>query len=450
MPRLPIVFIPGFIATELLSGNRVVFPPTQGTLSDPDRKARFIDLVCDLDELETGEPVRDIFFGLSKQAQSLYDLLRDYGYTTSDRRQFAAVGWDWRRAIDDPTTFTALRDAFLRLTAGSRVIVVVHSTGGLVLRRFLEAEPQWAASIDQIVAFGVPWGGTLKALRYLDGEKFGILRASLSARETRRVMSCSQAAFDLLPPPPAPGPGVSPPSLAFQSNRRISPMVTIDWIRQADRARMEPLATNAKRLMRSRAFPIAGARITNIAGFGATTENRADIAGPGRINFKYSDEGDGTVPLVSAEWIDGANVRTFHVPIGVYPVDQVPDYHSQLWNNRPLLEIYDQIFHDKPAEPFAAACLDSDDAAARGRDGLRVRISAAAGDGQALPNARVRFEDLRGTQPVAPMHDTRLTVRIPPSRLPTGEGAFGRFRAVVEWGPSSGRESRELVLIYRR
>jgi hypothetical protein len=360
--------------------------------------------------------------------------------------------------VDDPQTMTAVRDAFSRLTAGGNVIVMIHSTGGLVLRQFLEMEPQWGRRIEQVIAFGVPWGGTLKSLRYLDGEKFGVLNASLSKTQTRRVMSFCQAAFDLLPPPPLAG-ATPPPDLAFAGSQAVSPMVNIDWIRPADLAQMQPLATNARRLVRGPDFPLQpvnapvlpilaqhGVRITNIVGFGAATDTSVKIRGAGDLAFTATDEGDGTVPRVSAEWIRGAGLRTIFVPIGVHPTSQLPDFHSQLWHNLPLFEIYDQIFLGKDPEPFISASIDLDDAAARGQNGLRVRISAAGVDGQRLPNARFHFEDIRGTI-TGTLSSVTKTVKVPRANLPTTEGAFGRFRLIVEW---SGGQAKEVVLIYRR
>ena len=58
-----------------------------------------------------------------------------------------------------------------------------------------------------MLAFGVPWAGTLKALRNLDlGAAIGFpaLGLGLAASDVRRVMRTCQAAYDLLPPgPPA-------------------------------------------------------------------------------------------------------------------------------------------------------------------------------------------------------------------------------------------------------
>src|SRR5512133_2280450 len=96
--RPPVVFVPGFPASELVDGaGRVVFPPSAATLASGSKKQKFLDAVADLSRLTAGEPIRETFFGLEKEAQSLYDILRLYGYSLDDASRFRAIGWDWRR-----------------------------------------------------------------------------------------------------------------------------------------------------------------------------------------------------------------------------------------------------------------------------------------------------------------------------------------------------------------
>lgn len=90
-----------------------------------------------------GEPIRGVL-GIAKQAQSLYDVLREYGYTAADGSLLAPLGWDWRKALDDATVQADLAGAIERLAQqhGRKVVVIIHSTGGLVLRALLEAKPR--------------------------------------------------------------------------------------------------------------------------------------------------------------------------------------------------------------------------------------------------------------------------------------------------------------------
>lgn len=456
--RTPILFIPGFSATELREpGGRLIYPPSIETLADPKRKARLIRRLLDSSALVPGEPIRDVFFGLAKQAQSLYDVLKLYGYSTSNPEEFIAVGWDWRKAIDDEDVIRDLDVALISLARRGKVLAIVHSTGGLLLRRYLELHPHRAASIGQILGFGVPWAGTVTAFRYISkGAKFGFMSASLTPTETRTVMQHAQAAYDLLPPPGmANAPATdAPPSLVFENGVAVLPCAAVSWIRAADAAVVQPMAGHAMRLVRLPEIELPGhvtPPITNVVGFGAPTDVKAIIRGPGKVDFEASDEGDGTVPLVSAQWIRGAGVRTFHVPIGVYPTAGIPSYHSQLWDAPPLLEIFDQILLGTPPAPYVAAAIDTDDASAGGARGLRIRIAAAAANGAPLPSLGVTFEGLRQRVKRSLENRVRATVELPKSILPPYMGSpFVRFEAILKWGSGSAAETRELPLIYRR
>jgi pimeloyl-ACP methyl ester carboxylesterase len=183
MALKPVVFVPGFPASEIRqkSKNRTIFPPVLKDLTDDAKKKKLIRLLSGPDDppgdIVAGEPIRGVL-GVAKQAQSLYDVLREYGYTTQDGSLLAPVGWDWRKSVDDAAVQTDLAGAIERLAQqhGRKVVVIIHSTGGLVLRALLEAKPQLASKIEQILAFGIPWAGTLKAVRYLGkGEAFGLI-----------------------------------------------------------------------------------------------------------------------------------------------------------------------------------------------------------------------------------------------------------------------------------
>lgn len=214
MPLKPVVFIPGYPATELWYAPEHwrIFPPSLSDLANSPRKQRLIALLAGPDDppgsVVPGEPIRDVL-GIAKQAASLYDVLGGkFGYEAGNgSTSFAHVGWDWRKGVDDPSTVSAVSGAIERLSnanGGAGVVVIPHSTGGLVLRSVLESRPDIAARIDQVLAFGVPWAGTLKALHAIGvGDAEGILLWRINADEARRIASHSQAAWDLVPPDPA-------------------------------------------------------------------------------------------------------------------------------------------------------------------------------------------------------------------------------------------------------
>ncbi|MEE8277446.1 MAG: hypothetical protein V3R89_01825 [Thermoanaerobaculia bacterium] len=101
---------------------------------------------------------------------------------------FRPLGWDWRKPVYHRPTLTFIEHTIrdLHQKHGQRVVALVHSTGGLVLRALVESKPEVTDLLERIIAFGVPWAGTLMSLRMLSAkEGFGPF---LSAR---RAQPCS-------------------------------------------------------------------------------------------------------------------------------------------------------------------------------------------------------------------------------------------------------------------
>ncbi len=311
MPK-PILFIPGFPASELLdrTSGAIVFPPSLSTLASASKKAAFIERMIDVPgDLVAGPPIRDVL-GIAKQAQSLYDILDKFGYS-----DFEAVGWDWRLGIADAAVLDRVVDAVDRL--GDGIVAIIHSTGGLVFRALLEAHPDLTSRFAQVMAFGVPWRGTPEARYAMTvGESAGFLFAKITAAESREIISASQAAHDLLPE-----------NARFPQEFDLLP-------------------------------------VTNVCGWGS--------AAPWAAN---KDEGDGTVPLWSSSFITGANVRTFFLPIGAYVDASIPLPHPHIWDSPPVEQLFDEVLNDAPAKPFLCACADGDDYIDYDRD-VDVRVSA--------------------------------------------------------------------------
>lgn len=462
MPSRPVVFVPGFPASELWrhSPRQRVYPPSLSTLTDPIRKRAFIDAVCN-EDLVAGEPIREIIKWIAPEAQTLYDILRDYGYSvTEPSPNFAAVGWDWRKGVDDVLVLDAFESAIDNLfnSSGQKCVVIVHSTGGLVLRRLLEMRPHVVNRIEHILALGVPWGGTLKAFRFASvGEKFGILSASLSKTEAAKVMRHAQAAFDLFPPAPVAGASAAnlPPTLVVNANGdQISPLLSRQWVPAGDKALIDAHCDDAARLTRPRKITLPSSHqvppITNLVGWGAKTDTKCTIGSSGSISFGQTDQGDSTVPLVSAEWLEADEVRTFYLPIGIYTTGQIPEYHSHIWSGPPLLEIFDQVLNGKAAEPFLAVAVEPDDIPPAVGGTVRLRISAADARGRALPAAAIAFSRLQ--QPIArALNGVRDEVVIPRSALPIFiSGAYYRFEAIIGWRENSVIQQREIPIMFRR
>jgi pimeloyl-ACP methyl ester carboxylesterase len=468
MPVKPVVFIPGFIASQIIqkSKNRIVFPPSIGDLLDKEKKKRLIRLLSGPDDppgdIVAGEPVRHVLH-LSKQAESLYDILRSYNYSTSDPNQFAGVGWDWRLAVDHLKVQDDAAAAIRRLaqTHGSKVVVLIHSTGGLVFRRLLELRPDLAASVEQVFAFGIPWAGAPKSARYLaKGEAFGFMNARLTASDVREIMSHSQAAYDLFPPDPAKtdlrsASGTPLDLFVDASGAQVGPLVDLSWIpSSSSKDYMRERAHDADSRLGRRTSDIrlpGGAvmpPVTNVVGWGVETDTRC-VLDQGTVTIAGSDEGDNTVPTASASWLRGPGVRTFFLPVGVYPTAGIPSRHVRIWDSPPALELFDQVLQDKPAAPWVCAAADMDQSIDR-RSDVTVRLAAQDEQGNPLPQARATFRSVSSLQPVPFQGARRANVIVKRQGLQPNAGPdLFRFVVEVAWGDGGPDRRREIPVVIR-
>jgi Lecithin:cholesterol acyltransferase len=471
--RKPILFIPGFPASELrqVSTGRTIFPPSLGDLFDGDRRQQIVALLVGPDnpqgDIVAGEPIRDLL-GIAKQAESLYDILRNlYGYTTSSGDNFRPLGWDWRHAVDSPEILDRAEELLEELqgnNGGTKVVVIVHSTGSLVLRRLLETRPAVADRIDQVLAFGGTWAGDLAAVDALvNGFSVGIPGASLPAVDVAKIIRHTKAAYDLFPPDPAKthlvgrdGRPLSLFVLDAPGRPTVGPLVDLRWVPAGaanDFMRQNAADSDARLGARTIDIRIPGGvptpPITNVVGWGFLTETTCVLRGDGTIGIESTKQGDGTSAAASASWLDGPAVRTVFVPVGVYPTNGIPTIHSRIWDAPPLLQIFDEVLLDHPKEEFVCAAADSTEMIDSHSD-VTLRVSAVGPSGGGLPNATVQLPGI-AVHPISFQGQPRIDIVIPRAAIhPDLHGIF-HFQANVSWDRAAGgREQREVVLILKR
>ena len=404
----PLVFIPGFPASELHDDNgNVVFPPSPGTLLDNARKREFFDRMLDIPgDLVAGPPIRSIL-GIAKQAQSLYDILRRLGYRPTD---FARIGWDWRLGVDAQPTLDAIAVA-VKAFAPRKVVMLVHSTGALVLRAFLEAHPELVPNIEQVLSFGGAWCGTLEALYAVHvGHSESILGIKLiTSDEGANLIGHAQAAYDLFPPDPARTQMDDVPLVTDANGDPAGANVDQSWIKQG-RSYSSALADNADRRLGARNPNFGPLPMTNVAGWGGPTWPRATLATRDVIfGTPDKDAGDGTVPYVSTNWIVGPNVRTILVPIGSFVADPIPDLHAHLWDSIAVQQVFREVLEDAPRKELIAACADSDQAIDYDSEFVTIRMVAEGADGLPLPDC-VATANLSGSRIRVPFNGGRTAV----------------------------------------
>lgn len=475
MPR-PVVFVPGLPASELFretaADRERVFlklPPDVPRLLGPD------DLTVG-DDIVAGEPLPRIkigFLDLAKFADSLYDLLRGLGAIVLER-----VGWDWRRPVWDERTGQiqdrigqAVDRAF---AAGGPVLLICHSTGGLAVRWFLEHAPaSTRPKIGAVAAFGVPWVGTLDSFAPLIGEQ-GF--PFTSKEDVQRMMGHSWAAFDLLPPDPAATVDaiyerarlvVGPHPAASGGLAVSSPVAERGWIDRLVPGAGLQTAMDQRRLEAHSRLGTRPPTLTGVgalvpvvlfAGWGKETLRQAILGSNGEVTLATRidgrdpgmDDGDGTIPRVSAAWLRGGNVRRFHVPVGRYP-DGGERPHARLWDNPGAAAALAALLDGQPLPSQAEAAMDWSDYVETSNDLVTVRCQVSDADGNVPPGARVRLHlGAQATSWVAvdPAFGGRYMVRAARDAVPAFGDEFRRLEVEIDLG--LGAAPRRVPLLCRR
>ena len=465
MPK-PVIFVPGYPGSELreAASGRKAFLKLSTFVPAPDEgdllRLHGPDDLLAADPIEAGPPIerfaRFLLFDLGKQAKSLYDILEGLGIDP------VKLGWDWRRPVWDLRVQSDLEVAIRRLhqQSGQRVTVIAHSTGGLVVRYLLEMKPELVDRIERLVCFGVPWAGVLKSLRFLAGvDPF----VTVPAARAQALIATTWAAFDLLPPDPtrtdmtdAAG---NPLDLVIDgSGRQVSPLIKRGWFPAHLAAAMRPRAVAADRELgvRTPALQLGTRRleVTNVVGWGSSTAVQATISGSGagqtisgwRIGADVLDGGDGTVPYRSASWLRGADVTTYHLPVGFHS-GATQRKHSSLWRNPGGRNLLHHLLVGEALTPFVYTAVDEDDFGDLGADRVRVRISALRDDGAPIPQLSLRSTDLVGQQLELELQSTdgRHIVRVPRAAMRiVHQQMFRRFTLRLSW--DGGSVDRVLIV----
>src|ERR1051326_7568035 len=139
----PTIFIPGFPASELHDSNtgEKLFPPPLTNIGGALQK-----LVQVPGDVIAGPPIADKIPKIAPAASTLYKILGDYGISEANGN-FIPIGWDWRLSVASDDTVARVKAAVDQLTPQGKIVAVIHSTGGLVLRGFGGPSPPRAGRV---------------------------------------------------------------------------------------------------------------------------------------------------------------------------------------------------------------------------------------------------------------------------------------------------------------
>ncbi len=379
-----IVFLPGFPGTEIMDAASDAgvpsrsrrFPPSLSlVLSLGDRWATSLLPTSDDSASErypSGPPIEYVFeqgrqLRMGSAARTLYKLFqRELHLPIDDPRRLARFGWDWRHRVDCSETRARLIRVLQSMNREHGIIIVCHSTGGLVVRDLLERQGalsnELIASIRCVIGLGVPWAGTLRTMEVIEKGESGLFGLLWSADAARELVGNSWASYDLLPisggnnatdvfgipldfvtvrgTPSALGTDPLATRWAPSIDRRFK-RNGVPYLRAVERlqdSRLRRGATGPDPLGAFSRIPLY-----NFVGWGLPTTTRADLEASGLVRqFTKSLHGDGTIPRASAAWLRGDNVTTLSAPLGVD--ESGKEYaHSQLWNSLLVKEALKRI-----------------------------------------------------------------------------------------------------------
>ena len=162
---LPIVFLPGFLGSEIACGDELLwppgaFPPTNGSHLQQMR----LDGAGCAGAHPTGEALgRVLFKDIYAGVQSWLDDHAPGG----DEPANAVYGWDWRKSPDasilglDAAIDQALAEDLPQRQGADRVVLLAHSYGGLLARWYMD-DPGHADRVARVLTAGTPWWGSPK------------------------------------------------------------------------------------------------------------------------------------------------------------------------------------------------------------------------------------------------------------------------------------------------
>lgn len=357
----PVVLIPGYYGTILTdkAADRTVWLTLDGIFHS--------GAVLDAINLETGDPDRIVSAGILEEVQiighwapNVYKGLRMFlGSIGLAPDEVISFGVDWRRTLG--FNVDQLHD---RIRRAGKVNIIAHSHGGLVAREYLRKFG--GDLVESFITIGVPHNGMLETFRALLGQKDFLKWSKSHIMKTARTFP---SAYELLPFDSGDG--------LFQWNvQSASPFQQTAWAPPAMAGRLRDAERVVSGLPRD--LPV---KTAIIYGTHRTTTVQAAGAPNQRLKFIDRDEGDGTVPTISASGSGlTGEIERYAIPYGD---------HSTLFEYEAARTIMRNLLFDRPMAHFAYAFARDRFYFAGERLGLGVDVRGP--HGEILNDAEVRI-----------------------------------------------------------
>ncbi len=206
--KTPVLIVPGVLGTHLELDNSRLWLDLGRNFSDiGDQFMDSLSMQSNLSSLNSNIQIGDIIskevlnVGLGKIVVFDYTFglkaeLVDQGYT--ENQDLFTFPYDWRFGVNE-SNVNALKQKIQDIqssTGSSKVDVIAHSTGGLLVKKYVIENNNHG--IGKAVFVGVPNTGAPKAVKVLlQGDSFGVL--GLSDEEMKKISKNMPVVYDLSP-----------------------------------------------------------------------------------------------------------------------------------------------------------------------------------------------------------------------------------------------------------
>jgi pSer/pThr/pTyr-binding forkhead associated (FHA) protein len=304
--RRPVVFVPGFMGSELWQGKQRVWPDVKSLFKHPE-----VYRLSPESKLEARGIVDQVLIVPNLIKLDQYNRLGDYlvedlGYERGvDYFEFA---YDWRQDVRlSARLLTHMLDG---LSLGRPVTIIAHDLGVLVSRYYIE-HLGGKDRVEQLILLGGPHKGTPKALSSLlvapDLLPFGQLGENL-----RQVMASFYTSYQILPVYPC---------ASDQNGEKVNLFEMDDWLPDGHRLLLAAARQFRRELGSGSSVPtvsIFGYGLKTISGLSFSRDSKG---GMGELVYWQEPIGDSMIPQSSAVLEETE----------IYPVQQ---YHGSLFVDR--------------------------------------------------------------------------------------------------------------------
>jgi hypothetical protein len=321
----PVLIIPGVMGSDIYQGDSKLWAnPLAMAFGDDDSFMDSLQFDNSLKSLDGALKTGDIVMSPVKGSH-FYDLLieefKSQGYIEGDGSDATlfTFPYDWRYGVSgimpngqhvSDLLGQKIKD-IMKQTGSDKVDVVAHSTGGLIVKKYIMDNPG-ASNLGKVVFVGVPNLGSVKAIKvFLQGDNFGIF--FLNQAEMQFLGKNFPVVYDLSPSQQyfnLSGSYVSirKPGLLFDDVKDLNYSQTNDFLINDHNLNSAALS-NAQSLHSAEFdnFDInsSGVDFYNIVGcksptIGKVTEYRSAESVDPLYGMPGEVSGDGTVPVLSA------------------------------------------------------------------------------------------------------------------------------------------------------